>query len=115
MECEEEEGTEYGAEQDQWAGRAGGQRATRVCVYSSSFSPVFGADLRVGADNVLDNETVKIDFKPLYTCIHIYDALDAREELQLSYQADRRVRLPSFLPPLSSLSSPLRSAVPFAD
>jgi hypothetical protein len=45
------------------------------------------------ADNVLDNETVKIDFKPLYTCIHIYDTLDAREELQLSYQADRRVRV----------------------
>ena len=43
-------------------------------------------------DNVLDNETVKVDFKPLYTCIHIYDTLDAREELQLSYQADRRVR-----------------------
>ncbi|GAA6041621.1 hypothetical protein JCM8097_007771 [Rhodosporidiobolus ruineniae] len=42
--------------------------------------------------NVLDNEAVKIDFKPLYTCIHIYDALDAREELQLSYQADRRAQ-----------------------
>lgn len=47
---------------------------------------------RYYADNVLNNDTVKIDFKPLYTCIHIYDTLDAREELQLSYQADRRVR-----------------------
>ena len=34
---------------------------------------------------------VRIDFKPLYQCIHIYDTLDSREELQLSYQADRRV------------------------
>lgn len=42
--------------------------------------------------NVLDNDTVKIDFKPMYQCIHIYDTLDAREELQLSYQADRRAR-----------------------
>ncbi|GAA5888722.1 hypothetical protein JCM6882_002826 [Rhodosporidiobolus microsporus] len=42
--------------------------------------------------NPLENDTVRIDFKPLYTCIHIYDALDAREELQLSYQADRRAQ-----------------------
>jgi hypothetical protein len=41
--------------------------------------------------NTLDNDTVRIDFKPLYQCIHIYDTLDSREELQLSYQADRRV------------------------
>ena len=41
---------------------------------------------------MLDNDQVRIDFKPLYQCIHIYDTLDAREELQLSYQADRRVR-----------------------
>lgn len=47
------------------------------------------------ADAVLDNDNVKIDFKPLYTCIHIHDTLDAREELQLSYQADRRVRFPA--------------------
>ena len=43
------------------------------------------------AVNALDNENVHIDFKPLYLCILIYDTLDAREELQLSYQADRRV------------------------
>ena len=43
-------------------------------------------------DNVLDNENVQIDFKALYQCIHIYDTLDARDELQSSYQADRRVR-----------------------
>lgn len=50
------------------------------------------------ADNVLDNDHVRIDFKPLYQCIHIYDTLDAREELQLSYQADRRVRRPTLSP-----------------
>ncbi|KAM0750440.1 exocyst complex subunit Sec15-like protein [Meredithblackwellia eburnea MCA 4105] len=42
--------------------------------------------------NVLDNDQVKIDFKPLYLCIHIYDTLDAREELQQSYQEDRRAQ-----------------------
>ncbi|GAA5987052.1 hypothetical protein JCM11641_007822 [Rhodosporidiobolus odoratus] len=54
--------------------------------------------------NVLDNDTVKIDFKPLYTCIHIYDALDAREELQLSYQADRRAQAGLLLSTTHSLS-----------
>ena len=35
---------------------------------------------------------MKIDFKPLYQCIHIYTALESLEELQRSYQADRKVR-----------------------
>lgn len=42
-------------------------------------------------DNVLDNERLKIDFKPLYQCIHTYTALESLEELQKSYQADRKV------------------------
>ncbi|GAA5981050.1 hypothetical protein JCM10908_003964 [Rhodotorula pacifica] len=54
--------------------------------------------------NVLDNESVKIEFKPLYTCIHIYDTLDAREELQLSYQADRRAQAGLLLSSTSSLT-----------
>ncbi|BGP12307.1 Rab GTPase-binding exocyst subunit S15 [Rhodosporidiobolus nylandii] len=54
--------------------------------------------------NVLDNDAVKIDFKPLYTCIHIYDALDAREELQLSYQADRRAQAGLLLSSTSTLT-----------
>lgn len=35
---------------------------------------------------------MRIDFKPLYQCIHIYDTLDSREELQANYQADRRAQ-----------------------
>ncbi|GAK67112.1 Rsec15 [Moesziomyces antarcticus] len=42
--------------------------------------------------NFVDNDTVSIDFRPLYQCIHIYDALDLREELQTSYQEDRRAQ-----------------------
>lgn len=58
--------------------------------------------------NVLDNENLKIDFKPLYECIHIYSALDSLDELQRSYQADRKAQSDLILPfplPLSSLSS----------
>ena len=43
-------------------------------------------------DNVLDNENLKVDFTPLYQCIHIYSALDALDEIRKSYQADRKVR-----------------------
>lgn len=41
----------------------------------------------------MDNEEVRIDFRPLYQCVHIYDAMDSREQLQSSYQEDRRVSL----------------------
>ncbi|GAA6023710.1 hypothetical protein JCM8202_003147, partial [Rhodotorula sphaerocarpa] len=54
--------------------------------------------------NVLDNDAVTIDFKPLYTCIHIHDTLDAREELQLRYQDDRRAQAGLLLSSTSSLS-----------
>ena len=43
--------------------------------------------------NVLDNEKVHIDFKPLYQSIHIYTALESLEELQKFYQNDRKVRI----------------------
>ncbi|CBQ69901.1 related to secretory pathway protein (exocyst complex protein Sec15) [Sporisorium reilianum SRZ2] len=42
--------------------------------------------------NFVDNDKVSINFRPLYQCIHIYDALDLREELQTSYQQDRRAQ-----------------------
>ena len=50
--------------------------------------------------DVLNNEEIKIDFKPLFQCIHIYDALNARAELQRNYQEDRKVstRRPFVLP-----------------
>ncbi|KAI0824715.1 rsec15 [Trametes gibbosa] len=58
--------------------------------------------------NVLDNEQLKVDFKPLYECIHIYTALDSLDEIRRSYQADRKAQSDLIIPeplPLSSLSS----------
>lgn len=40
----------------------------------------------------MDNEEVRIDFEPLYQCIHIHDVLNQREELQRNYQEDRRAQ-----------------------
>lgn len=46
--------------------------------------------------NVLDNDVICVDFTPLFECIHIYTTLNSLEELQRSYQADRKVK--SFAP-----------------
>lgn len=56
--------------------------------------------------NVLNNDKLKVDFKPLFECIHIYDTLGLLEELRVSYQADRKAQSDLILPtplPLSSL------------
>ncbi|KAF8969464.1 exocyst complex component, sec15 subunit [Flammula alnicola] len=58
--------------------------------------------------NVLDNEKLHVDFKPLFECIHIYTTLNSLSELQKSYQADRKAQSDLILPtplPLASLSS----------
>ena len=49
-------------------------------------------DLGRRLDNVLDNDQLQVDFKPLYECIHIYSALDLLDEIRRSYQADRKVK-----------------------
>ncbi|KAF9534726.1 rsec15 [Crepidotus variabilis] len=58
--------------------------------------------------NVLDNENLHVDFKPLFQCIHIYTTLDSLSDLQKSYQADRKAQSDLILPsplPLASLPS----------
>ncbi|GAA5828105.1 hypothetical protein JCM5353_005220 [Sporobolomyces roseus] len=54
--------------------------------------------------NALDNDTVSIDFTPLYTSIHIYSTLDALPTLQLSYQSDRRSQAYLLLSSTTSLT-----------
>ncbi|KAK7061897.1 exocyst complex component SEC15 [Favolaschia claudopus] len=56
--------------------------------------------------DVLDNDRLRVDFKPLFECIHIYTTLDSLDELQRSYQADRKAQADLILPsplPLGSL------------
>jgi hypothetical protein len=48
--------------------------------------------------NVLNNDKLEVDFKPLFQCIHIYDTLGLLEELRNSYQADRKARIVFFFP-----------------
>ncbi|CED85244.1 Exocyst complex, subunit SEC15 [Phaffia rhodozyma] len=44
-------------------------------------------------------EAASITFKPLYQCIHIYDALDLRGELQQTYGQDRQTQAHLILSP----------------
>ena len=39
----------------------------------------------------LHNDQVQVDLRPLLQCIHIYNALECRPELQRNYQEDRKV------------------------
>ncbi|QRV87739.1 exocyst complex component Sec15 [Ceratobasidium sp. AG-Ba] len=39
--------------------------------------------------DVLNNDRITVDFKPLYQSIHIHTALDVLDEFQRTYQADR--------------------------
>ncbi|KAF8076584.1 rsec15 [Lyophyllum atratum] len=48
--------------------------------------------------NVLENDTIHVDFKPLFECIHIYTTLNSLDELQKSYQADRKAQSDLILP-----------------
>ena len=62
-------------------------------------------------DNVLDNEKLRVDFKPLYECIHIYTSLDSLDELRKSYQADRKVILLLLSPWFITLRSHTQGAI----
>lgn len=42
--------------------------------------------------NVLESAQSRIDFSPLYLAIHIYETLDANEELRKSFRDDRRAQ-----------------------
>lgn len=55
--------------------------------------------------DVLDNPKLHVDFKPLYQCILIYTALDTLDELQRSYQADRKTQSTLILSSQLSLKS----------
>lgn len=41
--------------------------------------------------NLLESDKLKVDFQPLYQCIHIYTALESLDDLRKTYQADRKV------------------------
>ncbi|KAL6594942.1 exocyst complex subunit Sec15-like protein [Neocallimastix californiae] len=65
-------------------------------------------DLVINEDsekNLVDNDYVKIDFKPLYQCLHIYDVLGESLELKNSYEEIRRQQASSILTTPFSLKS----------
>ncbi|WFD29125.1 Rab GTPase-binding exocyst subunit S15 [Malassezia sp. CBS 17886] len=75
--------------QKRWRNRS--QKDPMLCMSSinSPIEQVVNERIEV---NYLDNDAVTIDFRPLYQCIHIYEVLHQREELQRSYQEDRKAQ-----------------------
>jgi len=64
---------------------------------SNNVTPI---DLVINEDNeqnLIDNDYVKIDFKPLYQCLHIYDVLGESLELKNNYEEIRRQQASSIL------------------
>lgn len=72
--------------------------------------------------DVLDNEELKVDFTPLFECLHIHEALNETEKFRLEYAATRRRQKELLLPSSislvdeddSSLSSLLEGIAGFA-
>ncbi|ORX59946.1 exocyst complex subunit Sec15-like protein [Piromyces finnis] len=72
---------------------------------SNNITPI---DLVINEDteqNLIDNDYVKIDFKPLYQCLHIYDVLGESLELKNNYEEIRRQQASSILTTPFSLKS----------
>ncbi|CAG8604575.1 6893_t:CDS:10 [Acaulospora morrowiae] len=42
--------------------------------------------------NIINNDQVKIDFRPLYQCLHIYEELGKRSEFKSNYEEDRKAQ-----------------------
>lgn len=72
--------------------------------------------------DVLDNEELKVDFEPLFECLHIHEALDQSDRFRVEYAATRRKQKELLLPSSinlvdeedSSLSSLLEGIAGFA-
>ena len=41
--------------------------------------------------NVMDNYQVRVDFRPLYQCLHIHEILGIRQSFRSHYEENRRV------------------------
>ncbi len=53
----------------------------------------------------MDNDGVKIDFTPLFECLHIHEALGERDEFRLTYTSVRRQQKELLMPTSLSLSN----------
>ena len=77
------------ARQQRWLYRSRKDPMFRLSSINSPIEQIVNERIEV---NYLENDRVKIDFKPLYQCIHIYEVLDQREKLQANYQEDRKAQ-----------------------
>ena len=77
------------ARQQRWLHRSKKDPMLRLSSINSPIEQIVNERIEV---NYLENDRVRVDFKPLYQCIHIYEVLDQREKLQTNYQEDRKAQ-----------------------
>lgn len=77
------------ARQQRWLHRSKKDPMLRLSSINSPIEQIVNERIEV---NYLENDRVRVDFKPLYQCIHIYEVLDQREKLQANYQEDRKAQ-----------------------
>ncbi|KAG0303506.1 hypothetical protein BGZ98_006576 [Dissophora globulifera] len=78
------------ARQQRWR-----ERSSKGLKLKTSHNVNSSVEAAVNEENevdILDTDEVKLDFKPLYQCIHIYDELGQRAELKAGYAEDRRAQ-----------------------
>ncbi|KAF8929985.1 exocyst complex subunit Sec15-like-domain-containing protein [Dissophora ornata] len=78
------------ARQQRWR-----ERSSKGVKLKSSHNVNSAVEAAVNEENevdIMDTDQVKLDFKPLYQCIHIYDELGQRAELKANYAEDRRAQ-----------------------
>ncbi|KAF9110162.1 hypothetical protein BGX27_006704 [Mortierella sp. AM989] len=78
------------ARQQRWR-----ERSTKGVRLKTTHNVNSAVEVAVNEENdmdILDADQAKLDFKPLYQCLHIYDELGQRAEFKASYSEDRRAQ-----------------------
>jgi len=61
-------------------------------VRSLMYEPTYTLEFVIVVD-LMSNDRVMVDFRPLYQCLHIHDVLGIRTFFRNHYEENRRVRL----------------------
>ncbi|CAG8459120.1 4894_t:CDS:10 [Paraglomus occultum] len=75
--------------QERWRVKVAQEPDLRHVAINSPIELVLNEDKEF---NVVNNEYVQIDFKPLYQCLHINEELGKSQELKSNYEEDRRAQ-----------------------
>ncbi|KAJ3086346.1 hypothetical protein HK102_013250 [Quaeritorhiza haematococci] len=82
-------------QQQNGRGRGGGDAGAGARMALSSVNMITSMEIALNEENeedALDNAQVRLDFRPLYQCLHIFDVLGNRDEFKMIYEENRRLQ-----------------------